>query len=159
MRLDERYLFRFFTIQRGFLNFLALATPHQPRFAQQLPPGGSQELSNFWRISFIEALCCVRRACAAAGGFEPPEADATERFVEWKSPKTSEFRRGRQLGDPSGFAAGGRLISRPYRCGGNREPTETHEVHPLSFAFAQQLPQRWSQGHFVPAGRLLGDPY
>ena len=42
MQLDEWYLFQFRTIQQGFLNFLALATPHQPRFAQQLPPGGSQ---------------------------------------------------------------------------------------------------------------------
>ena len=60
--------------------------------------------------------------------------------------------RGRQLGDPSGFAAGGRLISRPYRCGGNREPTATHEVHPLSFAFAQQLPKGGAKGRFAPAG-------
>ena len=30
---------------------------------------------------------------------------------------------------------------------------------PPQLRCAQQLPQRWSQGHFVPAGRLLGDPY
>ena len=47
------------------------------------------------------------------------------------SQKFFEFRRGRQLGDPGGAAAGGRLISRPYRCGGNRGL----------------------------AGRLIGDPY
>ena len=75
------------------------------------------------------------------------------------SQKFYEFRRGRQLGDPSGFAAGGRLRAAPTRCGGNREPTATNVLHPLSFAFAQQLPQRWSQGHFVPAGRQVGDPY
>ena len=31
-----------FTIQRCFSKLLAIATPHQPRYAQQLPPGGSQ---------------------------------------------------------------------------------------------------------------------
>ena len=50
-----------------------VATPHQPRFAQQLPPGGSQghfvpagrqvgdpyKLRNFWRFPFNEQLSCV----------------------------------------------------------------------------------------------------
>ena len=36
--------------------------------------------------------------------------------------------------------------------GRNHAPTATNGVHSLSFAFAQQLPQRGSQGHFVPAG-------
>ena len=31
-----------FSIQRGNLKLLAIATPHQPRFAQQLPQRGSQ---------------------------------------------------------------------------------------------------------------------
>ena len=50
MQLDKWYLFQFRTIQQGFLNFLALATPHQPglpvpqcRQSRQLPLGGSQE--------------------------------------------------------------------------------------------------------------------
>ena len=50
MQPDKWHLFQFCTIQREFLNFLALATPHQPglpvpkcRQSRQLPPGGSQE--------------------------------------------------------------------------------------------------------------------
>ena len=42
MQLDEWHLFQFSPFNMDFLNFLALAAPHQPRFAQQLPPGGSQ---------------------------------------------------------------------------------------------------------------------
>ena len=51
MQLDEWYLFQFRTIQQGFLNFLALATPHQPRFAQQLPPRGKPRTQKFLAIS------------------------------------------------------------------------------------------------------------
>ena len=42
--------------------------------------------------------------------------------------------------------------SRPYRCGGNYESTATNAVHPHSFAFAQQLPQRGSRGGCAAAG-------
>ena len=42
--------------------------------------------------------------------------------------------------------------SRPYRCGESRGYIPFIPRHSLSFAFAQQLPQRGSQGHFVPAG-------
>ena len=37
---------------------------------------------------------------ATVGEAKPPAAHATELFIEWKSPKISEFCRGRQLGDP-----------------------------------------------------------
>ncbi len=48
---------------------------------------------------------------------------------------------------------------RPYnrggRAAGGAKPWgHTNEVHPLSFAFAQQLPQRWSQGGFEPPLRV-----
>ena len=56
------------------------------------------------------------------------------------------------------FAAGGRLRAAPTRCGGSRELTATNKVHPLSFAFAQQLPQRWSQGALRTCGRLRAAP-
>ena len=48
--------------------------------------------------------------------------------------------------------------------------TETNTIHPVAFIYqpvatphqpryAQQLPPGGSQGHFVPAGRLIGAPY
>ena len=52
----------------------------------------------------------------------------------------------------------GRLRAAPTRCGGSRELTATNKVHPLSFAFAQQLPQRWSQGVLRTCGRLRTAP-
>ena len=52
----------------------------------------------------------------------------------------------------------GRLRAAPTRCGGSRELTATNKVHPLSFAFAQQLPQRWSQGALRTCGRLRAAP-
>ena len=36
MQLDEWYLFQLCTIQQESFELLALATPHQPRYAQQL---------------------------------------------------------------------------------------------------------------------------
>ena len=41
-------------------------------------------------------------------------------------------------------------LATPTGCGGNHWLAATNMVHSLSFAFAQQLPQRGSQGHFVP---------
>ena len=48
------------------------------------------------------------------------------------SRRLHERRRGRQLGDPSGFAAGGRLRAAPTRCGGNRglAETQSNEILP-----------------------------
>ena len=86
------------------------------------------------------------------------DAPAIERFVEWLLPKTSELVGVANLATRCGFAAGGRLRAAPTRCGGSRELTATNKVHPLSFAFAQQLPQRWSQGVLRTCGRLLAAP-
>ena len=47
MQLDEWHLLQFCTIQRGFLNFQALATPHQPR--QNI----GSEMPIFHRDSFL----------------------------------------------------------------------------------------------------------
>ena len=105
--------FSFLPFNRDFLNFLALATPHQPaltvpkcRQVRQLPPGGSQG--------------------------EVAAADSMQR--------TQLFRKLRvaNLATPTAF--------------GSFWLTATNGGHSLSFAFAQQLPQRGSQGHFVPAG-------
>ena len=57
-----------------------------------------------------------------------------------------------QGGSRGGCAASGRLRASPTGCGGSRWLAATNGRHSLSFAFAQQLPQRGSQGHFVPAG-------
>ena len=48
------------------------------------------------------------------------------------SRRLHERRRGRQPGDPSGFAAGGRLRAAPTRCGGNRglAETQSNEILP-----------------------------
>ena len=47
-------------------------------------------------------------------------------------------------------------LAPPTGCGGNHWIAATNMVHSLSFVFAQQLPQRGSQGCFAPGndGRL-----
>ena len=51
-------------------------------------------------------------------------------------------------------------LAPPTGCGGNHWIAATNMVHSLSFAFAQQLPQRGSQGCFAPGndGRLRASP-
>ena len=51
-------------------------------------------------------------------------------------------------------------LATPTGCGGNHWLAATNMVHSLSFAFAQQLPQRGSQGCFAPGndGRLRASP-
>ena len=54
------------------------------------------------------------------GEAKPPAAHATELFIEWKSPRNSEFCRGRQLGDPLarsalGFPRGCRRAQRIFQ--------------------------------------------
>ena len=56
-------------------------------------------------------------------------------------------RSGRQVGDP--YRAWRKLLA----CSNQRT------TPPQSARSGCQLPQRWSQGHFVPAGRQIGDPY
>ena len=90
-----------------------VATPHQPRYAQQLPPGGSQEeetisnlqltyhvvpgtagrqvgdpykLRSFWRFPFNESLCCV-----CFGRLRASPTDSKD-SGEWKPTYSYKFR-------------------------------------------------------------------
>ena len=53
----------------------------------------------------------------------------------------------------------GRQVGAPYRGGAELRACTIQWGTPPQLRCAQQLPQRWSQGHFVPAGHQIGDPY
>ena len=156
-----------FTIQQGFSKLLALATPHQPalpvpkcRQAWQLPPGGSQ--------GAVAGAGSIQRSALfhpQMGGFAARVAKLATPYSRlrktmglhhspYDTPSVSPFgltapsereprrlrRSGRQFGDPYSSCA------KPW----------AHTIQPTTppqLRFAQQLPQRWSQGCFAPGKR------
>ncbi len=117
-------------------------------------PGGSQELRRFWQVPFNKALCCVS---FGSPGWRPLRlAVLNQKCVPSNEihPLSQPVRAARSPrgGAKCGFAAGGRLRASPTVGAAKTGSTYHYRSTLPQPRFAQQLPQRGSQGCFAPGG-------